>query len=120
MSQIDFDILLREKPEFRPVWLAVREWAESPMRSRYFDPREVVAPLQREGVPPLKLLLALQELVDRGWLVQVYKALSPSQRIPVGDEYESPTDVPDHVRGRFDEVVPVEPGNIIPLYRVGT
>lgn len=120
MSQINFDTLLREKPEFRPVWLAVRAWAESPKHPQYFDPREVVAPLQREGVPPLKLLLALQELVDRGWLVQVYKAWSPSQRISIGEEYERPTDVPDHVRGRFDEVVPVEPGNVIPLFREGT
>jgi hypothetical protein len=120
MSQINFDTLLLEKPELSPVWLALREWAESPKHSRYFDPREVVVPLQRQGVPPLKLLLALQELVDRGWLVQVYRAWSPSQRIPIGEEYARPTDVPDHVRGRFDELVLVEPGNIIPLFREGT
>lgn len=120
MSRINFDTLLREKPDLGPVWLAVRAWAETPKHSRYFDPRDVAPSLQRQGIQPRRLFVALQELVERGWLVQVYKAWSPADRVVIGGEYDSPSDVPDHVRGPLDEPVPVEPANIIPLFREGT
>lgn len=83
------------------------------------DLREVLVP--RNGVVEryrLEMLMAaIEALLNAGVVRQVYKVVDPVSQVPVGQEFESPLNLPDRVLGRFDEWVETSEADVVPLLR---
>ena len=87
MLPINFDTLQSEYPEFAAVWPALRGWFDKNWRKRYVELSVLLRALPKTD--RLKLVLAIQAMVDQDMLVIAFRFRSPS-----GDLLEAEFDEP--------------------------
>lgn len=116
MPRFDLNAIQRKHPEYKGVWLAMRQPSARPVFfGKYVDPRPLVRRLHAEAGDPALVIQALDALVQEGLLRQVYVVVDPRTSQIVSDEYESPFDIPDELFD-FDRKIAKDEGDIVPLY----
>src|ERR1035438_9003365 len=97
MSQISFEQIASEHPQYRPVFLLIQQWLQA-NKSRTIDPRRLAR--ESPNIEPITLASALQLLVQAGLLRQVFKVLAPSGSL-TDEEFEDLTSIPEKLPDRF-------------------
>ena len=113
MSPINFEILASRIPEYRSVVLKIGDWVDHHSDWEFIDPRILTQDMR--DVDPLRLVLALRELVLAGSYRQVYKVVTP-EGVFAENEYETPLDVPRHPTDGFNIPFRIEDGDIVPVF----
>jgi DNA-binding HxlR family transcriptional regulator len=106
--------LADKKPDLKPVFHRISDWAKAHQNWNLVDPRELRRDLY--DVDPVLLSLALQALVNFGVLRRVYRAVTPSGLLADKD-YDDPREVPELVPDRFNHYFPSSEGDIIPVFK---
>lgn len=109
----NFEALANKLPEYRSVVLRIGDWARHHSDWNFLDPR--VLSRDMRDVDPLRLVLALHELVQAGSYKQVYKVVTPDG-VFAENEYETPLDVPSAPRDGFNRPFRIEDGDIVPVF----
>jgi hypothetical protein len=114
MLPTNFDILVNENSEFRPVLGKLKEWVEGHSDWSVLDPRILAHDLR--DVDPFLLTAVLFELVKVGLYRRVYMVETPSGVLAEG-EYDDPRKIPDRVRDRTYRYFDPLETEIVPVYK---
>lgn len=117
MSPINFDKLLADCPEYADIWAALRTWFERNSRKQYVE----LAVLLRAfpNIDRLKLVFALQAMIDNGMLATAYRVRS-SEGDLLESEFDEPDQIPPILPARdCSHMVPTAEGDIVSGYRWG-
>jgi hypothetical protein len=106
--------LFEENPELREALDSLSAWCQDHPQVGAIDPRRVV---HEKHTPPEQLVRALTLLVHQGMLKLAYQYETPDGYL-ISQDFQSYSDVPDELSGRFDETFRREDGLIIPVYRI--
>lgn len=109
----NFDILASQIPEYSSAILEIGAWARKHADWPFLDPRVLSRDLR--NMDPVRLALALRELVHVGFYKQVYKVVTPDGTF-AENEYNSPLDVPSLPRDGFNRPFRIEDGDIVPVF----
>jgi hypothetical protein len=109
----NFENLASKIPEYRSVVLRIGDWAHAHADWSFLDPR--ILSRDMRDVDPLRLVLALRELVHTGSYRQVYKVVTPDG-VFAENEYETPLDVPPEPVDGFNRPFRIEDGDIVPVF----
>jgi hypothetical protein len=115
MLPINFDILQSEHPEYALVWPALRHWFDRNWRKRYVELSVLLRALPETD--RLKLVLAIQAMVDHGMLVVAFRFRAPSGDL-LEAEFDEPDKFPETLPDRdFSHYIPTDSGDIVSGYR---
>jgi hypothetical protein len=114
MSQISFDDLIKQHPEYRRALKKLDEWLRGYPRSALIDPKSLARDLH--GVNTADLAGALSLLVRVGILQRVYKVLTPSGVLAEG-EFEDPTRIPQRIADRFNNYFDTAEADVVPIFK---
>lgn len=112
----NFENLANQIPEYRSVVLRIGDWAYSHRDWNFLDPRTLSKDLK--DIDPVRLVLALNRLVQTGSYRQVYKVVAPDGTF-AENQYASPLDVPKEPRDGFNQPFRIEDGDIVPVFTPG-
>ncbi len=115
MPQTSFADLAREHPELRSALSRIGAWLDEHTGTNMVDPRTLARQIQ--GVSSGDLARSLLILAAAGFLVRVYKVVTPSGVFAEGD-YADPTRVPDRVEDRFHNKFETAESDIVPVFRL--
>jgi hypothetical protein len=114
MSQINFDALASEHPEFKRAWRELEAWMNRHREARVINPRDVAR--EARDIEPVTLATALTLLVSVGLLRRVYKVTTPSGVLADG-EFDDPTKIPPKLPDRFQHYFDTAESDIVPVFR---
>jgi hypothetical protein len=115
MSQINFEALVRQHPEYTRALRKLDSWMRGQIDLRFINPRLLAKEVT--GVDKAELAGALTALQQAGYLRRVYKVLTPSGVIADG-EFEDPTQIPERLPDRFDNYFDTAEADILPIFRM--
>lgn len=116
MSPINFDTMAAKNPEFRRTWFRLSEWFERYPQLKYVDLRRLSRELS--DIPTEELALAMQVLVQHGYLRPVYRVESPDGNL-IDQDFASPSEIPERMPNRFHSgYFDTSEGDIVPGFRV--
>jgi hypothetical protein len=115
MSPINFDILRAEYPEYEAEWNALQEWFNRNWRKRYVELSVLLRTLSK--FDRIRVILALQEMIDRGMLAATYRVKSPEGDLLEGD-FDDPDQIPDELWARdSSHKISTAEGDLVSGYR---
>jgi hypothetical protein len=115
MSQINFEALARQHPEYERALRKLDSWMRRQADLHVINPKSLAKEIT--GVDEAELAGALTLLQQAGHLRRVYKVLTPSGVITDG-EFEDPTKIPERLPDRFENYFDTAEADILPIFRM--
>lgn len=113
MLPTNFATLASEYPDLSLVWKRLAAWVQSHPNRKMIDPKTLARNMR--DVPPQVLLEAFHVMVQHGMLRQAFAVESSNGQLLSG-LYDSPLDVPEKVRGSFEEWIDTDDARVVPVF----
>jgi hypothetical protein len=111
MSQINFDRLQADLPEYGAVWSALRTWFASNWRRRYAELSVLLRAVK--AVNPIEVVFALEHMVQRGMLRVAYRVKAPGGYL-LEESFPEPDKIPEKLWDRDgSRQIPTAEGDIV-------
>src|SRR5262245_9772468 len=115
MSQINFDTLQTDHPDYAAAWAALRSWFAQNWRKQYVELSVILRALPQ--VNRRDLVLAIDAMVEAGMLAMAYRVKAPGGYLLEG-EYEEPDKIPEELPDRdYSGMVRTAESDIVNGYR---
>jgi hypothetical protein len=115
MSSINFSKILRERPDLAAVVKTVELWLDKHASVRAIDPLRIVR--ESHGAKLHEVAELFRELESRGVVEGTFRLKKSDGRL-VGDDFDSPDEIPEDVEDRFGDVHHRDKCDIALVFRV--
>lgn len=115
MLPSNFDSLTADRPELTESFSRLAKLINEHPNWNEINPREIRKFLGH-NVDKWQMANALDYLVERGWLHQVYVVITPSG-VMANDEFEDPSDIPERLPDRFNQYFDTAEADVVPILK---
>jgi hypothetical protein len=115
MSQINFEALAKQHPEYKRALRKLDSWLTGHPALRVINPKLLAKEIS--GVDKAELAAALMLLEQAGHLKRVYKVLTPSGVLAEG-EFQDPAEIPKRLPDRFENYFDTAEADVLPIFKM--